>query len=273
MTEYRIIERLWAKQPGQYVCLSTKDRDGRWRDHMFSTVDIGTFVTENIRRNIYFAPMKFTAPLRRKEYTVLPRLLWADLDEADPRKVRYRPTVAIESSPRRYVGLWCTDKVVSEVLNRRMTYAVGGDKGGWDLVQVLRLPGTINFKYAARPRVRLLWDDGPTYSIAELERRLPRIAVRIRASKGRRTCSMLGMETLIDKHSIDGWLRRALLGPGRPTTLPNQSGYKFHYKMACALHERGVPRAEAFVLLSTTAWNKHSSDQPVWNMIDKIWRD
>jgi hypothetical protein len=32
-----------------------------------------------------------------------------------------------------------------------------------------------------------------------------------------------------------------------------------------------LPRDEAFVLLSETAWNKHTSDDAIWNLIGKIW--
>jgi hypothetical protein len=45
------------------------------------------------------------------------------------------------------------------------------------------------------------------------------------------------------------------------------------------LHQKDVPRDDAFVLLWDTAWNKHKldtrgrddPDNAVWRMIDKIW--
>jgi hypothetical protein len=70
--------------------------------------------------------------------------------------------------------LWECDDVVTEELNQRLTYALGSDVSGWDLTQVLRVPGTLNYKYTPAPRVRLLWNDGPTYRVAELERDLPK---------------------------------------------------------------------------------------------------
>jgi hypothetical protein len=45
-------------------------------------------------------------------------------------------------------------------LNKSVTYHLGADKGGWDLSQVLRIPGTYNHKYDFLPQVKLLhWDD------------------------------------------------------------------------------------------------------------------
>jgi hypothetical protein len=152
---HRVIERLWARQPGRYICLSTKNAAGPpWHDYLFTTVDLSLFVAEHVRENIYFAPMKFDAPCRWKEHAVLPSLLWADMDAASPFTCAYEPTIAITSSPKRYVGLWVTDRAVTEELNKRMTYFIGADKGGWDLVQVLRLPGTLNHKYDPPARHR-----------------------------------------------------------------------------------------------------------------------
>ena len=47
---------------------------------------------------------------------------------------------------------------------------IGGDKGGWAITKVLRVPGTRYFKYPQRPRVKLLRDDGPTYRVRDLMR-------------------------------------------------------------------------------------------------------
>ena len=36
-----------------------------------------------------------------------------------------------------------------------MTYTLGADKSGWDLTQVLRVPGTRNYKYPGGPTVEV----------------------------------------------------------------------------------------------------------------------
>jgi hypothetical protein len=89
--------------------------------------------------------------------------LYADLDAVEPIKsdAELSPTIAWESSPGRYQALWHIDKHLPEeqhiMVNRKLTYALGADKGGWDITQVLRVPGTINHKYAEKPKVKLLW--------------------------------------------------------------------------------------------------------------------
>jgi RepB DNA-primase from phage plasmid len=272
LNDQELLEELWAQQPGDFICLSTKDSsNGRWQDLFFTdeTVDLARFIAANAHSNCYFAPMKFSARVRRKEHAVLPCMCWADLDSVVPYKLDLRPTIAIRSSPGRYAGLWLTDRPVTAQLNQRLTYATGADKGGWDLVQVLRLPGSRNYKYEGAPRARVLWANGPRYQVSALEAQLPVVTTR-RVTIGDRRASRLSMTAIIDKHQLSASLRRDLLGRGQVGT---ERRHRMHWRLACLLREAKVPRDEAFVLLFGTAWNKHDSEEPVWTMIDKIWRD
>jgi hypothetical protein len=173
-----LITRIWKQQPGKYFFLATKSVSGRWRDHSFSRSEfsqVEDFISENRDKNIYFCPHGFTERRRLEKYAVMPNLLWADLDEADPKDIKVKPTIAIESSPGRFVGLWfLEDTPRDKQLNRRLTYFIGADKGGWDMTQVLRVPGTTNYKYQSFPRVRTLWIDGPIYTVRRIEAKLPR---------------------------------------------------------------------------------------------------
>ena len=51
-----------------------------------------------------------------------------------------------------------------------------------------------------------------------------------------------------------------------------------HWRLACELHEKGIPKDEAFVCLRDTPWNKHqfeNKDDPdawVWTLVDKVWK-
>lgn len=265
-----IIDRIWKSQaPGKYYCLSTKSASDKWVDHFFSKTelkDIPKFLADNSDKQIYFCPHGFTRQERKKPYAELPRLLWSDLDEADPRTIKLRPTVAIESSPGRYVGLWFTDEPVTEELNRRMSYFVGADKSGWDLTQVLRVPGTTNYKYHSQPRVRILWDDGPIYKIRDLEKQLP---------GDEETGGDAGEET--DAASIykkwekklPAWCRRELLR-GKPTAGKRSEMF---WKLGQTLIEAGIPMDDAAVLLRASPWNKFSGrrneDQQIERELNK----
>jgi hypothetical protein len=144
----------------------------------------------------------------------MPTMLWADMDGADPRELRLPPTIALESSPGRYVGLWLTDNVVTEQLNKRLAYSIGADKSGWDLTQVLRMPGTINYKYASRPRVQLLWDNGFKYRVSELENELPQIERRERRADTREPDTTI--ERRLRWHSARQYMQPAVQGDAPP---------------------------------------------------------
>jgi RepB DNA-primase N-terminal domain len=171
-----IIPSIWAEQPGTHFCVSTKTEHGRWRDDWFSRnelTDAEAYARDQRELcDVYFCPNGFAISRRRAQGVVRGVFLFADLDGADPREIEWEPTIAIESSPGRYVGLWRVDQPITDTLNKRMTYAVGADRGGWDCTQVLRYPGTYNWKYSTCPRVKLLWDDGPRYRVRDLEREL-----------------------------------------------------------------------------------------------------
>jgi hypothetical protein len=133
--------------------------------------------------DLYWCPVIFSGPHRQEGLANEEYALWADLDEADPHRIdqRWRPSVAWETSPGRYQGLWLLKDPEAEDLygaarqageNRLMTHMLGADPSGWDITQLLRVPGWANHKpdYSApgqRPQGKLLWSDGPRYEAVD----------------------------------------------------------------------------------------------------------
>lgn len=258
--------RLWKEQPGKWFFLCTKDRTGEWRDHPFRRSDfqsIPKFVEANADKDLYFCPHGFTKNRRLKRYAEIPKLLWADLDESDPREASdFLPSIAWESSPGRYAAIWRLTTFMTEELNRRLTYHLKADPGGWDLTQVLRLPGTTNYKYDSRPKVRLLWMDGPEHDPKALEGRLPTQVKR------RETDVARGIYKKYERH-FSGWVRRTLL-KGKPK--PGKRS-EVLWKLTNELVEAGCSNDEAFELLRVSPWNKFSKrrdgDEQLRREIDK----
>lgn len=174
----RLLRAAWGDRVG-YVFLPFKEQPNNWHE-IPGIPYAGTLphLTEpHGRSDQYFCPVVFSKPHRKKEYALPTNLLWADLDPVEPSTCRLKPSVAWESSPGRYQALWfLTSEVDPEVaasLSKRIAYADGGDKGGWDLTQVLRLPGTHNFKYESAPEVKLLWAKSRAYSVEEIKGAYP----------------------------------------------------------------------------------------------------
>jgi len=115
---------------------------------------------------------------RRRAADALPLYaLYADLDAGLPPAPCVAPGILVASSPGRYQAYVRLDRPVPPArgadLNRRLARALGADPSGWDLSQLLRVPGSVNHKYAGAPPVRLVEVTGRAYAPAWLERVLP----------------------------------------------------------------------------------------------------
>lgn len=110
--------------------------------------------------NVYFCPQLLSKPERIKNNCLPTDILWADLDTANPDERQPEPQIVIESSPNRFQALWKLstkiDPIMAEDYAKRIAYAWGADKSGWDLTQLLRVPFTKNQKYDSKPEIMLV---------------------------------------------------------------------------------------------------------------------
>ncbi|TXH19130.1 MAG: hypothetical protein E6R03_01070 [Hyphomicrobiaceae bacterium] len=262
-----IISRVWAQQPGTYFCLSTKSVDGKFRDHFFERDDFATlpaFLRKHQADNVYFCPHGFSEKRRQKEVAVIPRILWADLDHVDPDTIDIRPTIAIQSSPGRYAGLWFTDRKITEELNKRLSYTLGSDVSGWDLTQLLRVPGTFNMKYDAKPRVKTMWTDGPVWSVADLDNRLDPLNAADVLSE---TSDASAVYQKWEKH-LPHWARKELIRTKRPSEGQRS---EMLFKLANTMLEAGVPRDNGVLLLQASVWNKYEGRRDEERQLARAW--
>jgi hypothetical protein len=140
-----------------------KEQYFEWPDQKQELVDYVEKVTPSY--NVYFCVNVLSVPKRLRENVIPQNLVWADLDACRPDQVDIPPQCVIESSPHRYQAIWRLDQkidpLVAENYGKRLAYHhadLGADKSGWDATQLLRVPGTYNFKYQMdeAPEVGLL---------------------------------------------------------------------------------------------------------------------
>lgn len=144
-----------------YLCIASRHaRTGNFQNHFFSYPaaldDAITFIgRQKLTSNVYFCPTLLTDTQRVKENISTTNVLWADLDSCPPDALKVRPQIVLETSQGRYQALWRLAEPMhgleAEVLNKRIAYFhadEGADKSGWDLTQLLRIPLSINHKYA-----------------------------------------------------------------------------------------------------------------------------
>lgn len=224
---------VWSEQPDGYVCLSSKG--AKWSDYSFKKdaqlrPKLEKWFDQQQGKDVYFCPLTFSQPKRRQEFAQPSKFLWGDIDEGSPDK--FPPSVLWESSPGRFAGLWRMNRQMSAnngaELSRRIAYHIGGDRGGWDVTQVLRIPGTPNLKYKEKPIVRLRHFHDDSYA----PHQIPRDAL----DKWRKT------------------IPRALLNTLEGPATGDRS--EMLWKLENELVELGIPAKEVIEILRGTAWNK-----------------
>lgn len=128
-------------------------------------------------RETYFTVHLLTDRRRVKEHAAQVLTLWADGDTATVPPDLPSPTAVVESSPGRWHYYWRLTRPLppqqAEELNRRMTYAVGADSGGWHLGKLLRPPALPNHKHPGNPLVRLVDLRDEAYDPDQLDVLLP----------------------------------------------------------------------------------------------------
>lgn len=233
MRNIDFLTSIWSEQGEGFVCVSAKGDS--WKDYSFPNDEslpekLEGWLERNKDKDLYFCPLVFGAPRRIKKNALPTKFLWGDIDEGDPKAIP--PSVLWESSPGRYAGLWRLPQHVSPErgaeLSRRIAYHIGGDRGGWDITQVLRIPGTRNYKYKERPIVAL----------REFGDRVVRIAD-------------------LPKSALDKWraaIPRKLLATLEGPASGDRS--EMLWKLENELIELGIPGREVIEILKKTAWNK-----------------
>ncbi len=128
-------------------------------------------------REVYICAHLLTAKRRVKANAAPVLACYVDADGAQPSPDQPQPTAIVQSSPGREQYYYRLTKAIdperAERLNRRLAHMMQADMSGWDLTQLLRPPGTKNWKYDNTPEVKLISIEDRAYDPDELERILP----------------------------------------------------------------------------------------------------
>lgn len=273
-----------------FFFLSTLDRaTRRWEDIEYCVEAKGSvedcmnsmnaFMVDCIENSpeleLYWCPLPYSKPMRKKEYCIGSAWLWSDLDEADTGEIP-KPHFLWKTSEGRHQALWKLPQflpsMIVEPINRRMTILCEADISGWDLTQVLRVPGSLNNKYEPPERVHTIID-----SINKKAFELPKTLFE--GDKDR--------EGLVDvplpedfpeprialkeiKRKCDSTLVRKLLQRDEPER-GNRS--EVLWKLVREMWESGIQPETQFVIIKNSVWNKFegrtNADKTLWELITK----
>ena len=178
-------------------------------------------------RETYFCAHLLTKRRRIQEHAAPVLSLWADADGSCLPDYVPEPTAVVETSPGRHHLFWRLSRPLppcdAEVLNRRLSRAIGADPSGWDLGQLLRPPGTRNRKYRPASPVRLLKLTKDRYHPRELDLALPLEDLREATPRSKRPTPVHGAPEL-------SWLShrtRRLVERGNKGEYPSRSEADF----------------------------------------------
>jgi hypothetical protein len=213
--------------------------------------------------DVYYCPQLFSSRKRKKEEVKECPTAWADLDTCGPEVLKVEPSILVESSPGRWQALWRFETPqaphVAEDVSRRIAYyhaADGADRSGWDLTQLLRVPGTPNLKYTGKPTVAIKKIIPTIYDVDDFNEY---------PEAKRATYINVPMPTEPIKESPEELFQKY-----RTTLLP--TAYKMFanepegqwstalWKLEMMLFEAGMSREEVFHIVAYAACNKYRRD-------------
>lgn len=197
----------------------------------------------------YFTPALSISGRKREHYRGAP-LLWVDCDGDTPLEdlTSLHPSYVWETSPNHYHAVWLLDKPLPNEdftatgLNGVLAKVLHADPSGCDPGQLLRTPGTINFKR-----------DG--YDIALLQaskhiHRVPDLAARIARLAG---VPVEDAQALM-RSTPDGRDRSAFL-----------------FRMVKTLQSKYLTPPETASLLQHTCWNKWKSREKLLEDVQRVY--
>ena len=264
-----------------YICIATSDPKApksSWAERFFAwpkeSLKLENYIIKcETNKNVYFC-VNLLSEMQRKKKNCLPTdLVWADLDKADPSKIKLAPPIQIQSSPGRYQAIWRlsakVDSYDAERYSKRVAYSVGADKSGWDLGQLLRVPLTRNFKYESGPPIALelaletkaeaklleAYFDAPPEESPLTEQALPE--------------GLGEAEEIIAKYSMNIDMDRLLsLYSYEPSE--DEDWSKLLWSLYVICYRAGMAAEEVFVVAKDAACNKFARDG---RPIEHLWRD
>lgn len=254
------------------VCLAYL-RDGHFEEEWFTfPQEVSRASARSIQKaathNVYFCPHLFSEPHRKKEYVSSAPTAWSDLDECPPNVLMVEPSILWRSSNTRYQALWILDDATpadAEKLSQRIAYhhsEDGADRSGWDLTQLLRVPGTKNWKYLSElgPQMVMLSSIPRTvYSLDDFE---DYPDSKLAQAEALDMPSQATLDTIGDGEALLAG-RGSALNPKVWELFneqPKQDWSSALWQLQMLLYENGFSREEAFLICGKASCNKYRRD-------------
>lgn len=271
------ISRIQLRSGGWWAFRATLSRPEKvFEEVRYDPTEPGAWDGEQPKsHDLFFTPLRFQFA-RRNTHVRSPGVLFADGDTAPLPPYELAPTILWWTSNGNWQAVWFLTEPIESYdrwadLNRRLTYALGADHGGWAGAKLLRVPGSYNYKRDEPGRL-VHYDEATQYAPNDLFRTLPPVRDR-GPSKGEGPHPELPTPDLSVAVSMEMW-----------PSLPTYARFllaKVHMRdrsahivrTAYELHKAGVRPETAFVLMWNRPWNKWRTDRlrpdMLWGIVSR----
>lgn len=267
-----------------YVCIATSDPrapKSRFEQKFFpwpkDSMRVENYILSvESKYNVYYCVNLLEKPERLKRWCLSTNIVWADLDAVDPTTISPPAQLVTQSSPGRWQAVWLLssslDPQQAEDYSRRVAYASGADKSGWDLTQLLRVPFTLNHKYDNKPEVDLHMIGTETKCPPLLFENLPQppdtADPTLQDNPMPEAENLPTMEAILYKYS--GKLDVVFQTMYTHEPQADEDWSKNLWRLIHICYEVGMTSEEVFVTCNNSKCNKYRRDH---RPISHLWRD
>ena len=225
--------------------------------------------------DLFWTPLRFKGGRRSNENVRLPAVLFADGDDAPIPHIE--PSLMWWTSTGNWQAIWYLSEAIDDYevwadLNRRLTYHLNADRGGWMGSKLLRVPESVNWK--RRDFGRMALNTGREYAWASLDRELPVITEwRVMSADGEHPSLLAENESmmLIAKQ----WNKLSLRSRSKLMADRVRDRSMHIIIVARLLKEDDIDPVVAFHMLWWRPWNKWRVDRErpdrLWYEIQAVW--
>lgn len=272
------IQSRTGKGPHAYVFLATLERpSGRFREYAYPQGGEPPLVHQPHGHDLFFTPLTFKVAARTVTNAHVPGVLFCDGDEADLPSLQ--PSVLWWTSDRNWQAVWFLDSRVEKGmwsdLNRRLTYHLGADRGGWSASKLLRVPESVNWKRKQFGRMGEVNLD-LEYEPSVLDSMLPHLGPEEDGGYTLTHPGIVHSAAVAQDHMLRMWPKLGMLSRSMLAQEQVRDRSMHIVRTVESLLKDGVPTQDVFHLIWWRPWNKWRTDRTnparLWYEITRLAR-
>lgn len=269
---------VYGKNKG-VACLAFKSTDNKFKERFYDypsqLEDMVEAVLANLMgHNCYFCPNLLTKAERNATNILATPNAWANLDSCPPANLLVKPSIVLETSPRKFQAFWLFDRTVdpkdAQDISRRIALyhaQQGADETAWELGELYRIPKTYNYKYTDPTPVSIVNASKDSYSLDDFLD-YPKLKGFTYVEE-----PMPNLDTLPDAAEI--FATKEVVSPKvrdmfNSVPLRNQEWYPRLHNLIVAALNSDFTREEAFVVANEAKCNMYARDA---RPLNHLWKD